>query len=75
MSLLATSAATAEEAAIALIDRVGAVDYFDRLGSDQGIHFKCVLISELTREFQIKHHSVTTYSPWASACVERVVGR
>ena len=70
--LWASTAVIAEEAAIALIDCVGAFRSFDWLVSDQGSHFKCVLVSELTSEFHIKHHFVTAYSPWANGSVERV---
>ena len=70
--LWATTAATAEEAAIALIDWVGAFGGFTWLVSDQGSHFKCTLMSELTSEFRVQHHFVTAYSPWANGTVERV---
>lgn len=55
MRLWAATAATADEAAIALIDWVGTVGSFDWFVLYQESDCNCVLLSELTNEFHIKH--------------------
>jgi transposase InsO family protein len=39
--------------------------------TDQGSHFKNVVMSELERMLKVKHHFTTAYSPWANGSVER----
>ena len=39
--------------------------------SDQGSHFKNLLMRILASDFKIRHHYVTAYSPWANGTVER----
>jgi hypothetical protein len=41
--------------------------------SDQGSHFKNVVVSELNRRLSTKHHFTLPYIPWSNGTVEVVV--
>ena len=55
----------------------GLLNWFSRYGiakttvSDQGSHFKNMVIEDLHRILGIKHHFTTAYVPWANGTVER----
>lgn len=70
--LYPTTEATAASAAAALSMWVGSFGSMDWLVSDQGIHFKNELISELTKDFHVQHNFTVAYSPWSNGSVERV---
>lgn len=42
------------------------------LVSDRGSHFKCKVIENLAKYFDIKHHFTLAYCPWSNGTVERV---
>ena len=56
----------------ALLQWVAVFGVSHSLVSDQGSHFKNVVIEELNRRLYTRHHFTTAYSPWANGSVERV---
>lgn len=54
------------------------LNWFSRFGmvpiwiSDQGTHFKNVVMKELSRRMKTKHHFTPVYSPWANGGIERM---
>ena len=67
-----TDETTAEAAAEALLHWLGVFGSMDWVVTDQGSHFKNVLIKRLTDESRVHHHFTTAYCPWANGTVERV---
>jgi len=70
--LFPKQAATAEEAADALVNWIGSFGCMEWLCSDQGSRFKNELLRELSSELKVSHHFTTAYSPWANGSVERI---
>ena len=72
VELVPCTEATAEICAEALLQ------WFSRYGtvkqwvSDQGPHFKNLVIDAVRRATKVQHHFVTPYAPWANGYVERV---
>ena len=67
-----TEEANAACAAEALCVWLGAFGSMDWIVSDQGSHFKNMLIKSLTEEVRVHHHFTTAYCPWANGSVERI---
>ena len=40
--------------------------------SDQGPHFKSMMVNRLTQMLKINHHMVVAYSPWSNGSIERL---
>lgn len=62
VSMWPTVSCTAEWAAESLGVWIGCFGAMEWLVTDQGTHFKNVLITELTNEARAKHHFVTAYN-------------
>jgi len=69
-----TKAATAVEAARAIMSWVSMLGLSEWLISEGGSHFKNELLEELADLLQIQHHITLPYCPWANGSVE-VVGK
>lgn len=70
--LFPADAATSEVAAESLLNWIASFGAMEWLVSDQGSHFKNLLLEEITSQLKTRHHFTTTYSPWANGTVERV---
>ena len=70
--LIGCEAANSYIVADSLVEWMSMFTKPDIFVSDQGSHFKNIVISELTRILQVDHHFVTAYCPWANSSVERV---
>ena len=67
-----TEEANAACAAEALCVWLGVFGCMDWIVSDQGSHFKNMLIKSLTEESRVHHHFTTAYCPWSNGSVERI---
>lgn len=66
------AAAPSDAAAEALATWIAVFGSMEWLVSDQGPHFKCRLMRDLTEELKVGHHFTTAYSPWANGSIEHV---
>ena len=64
--------ANAEAAAELVSQWVASFGCMKWMVTDQGSHFANELIRELTKEYKVKHHFTTAYSPWTNGSIERV---
>eukprot|EP00736_Rhodelphis_marinus_P010817 Rmarinus@m.15248 len=71
VDLIPSSVATSKVAADALLRWFASHGVVLKWVSDQGSHFKCQLMEELSDLLGADHHFVTAYSPWANGTVER----
>ena len=67
-----TDSCSAENAAEALGTWIGCFGSMRYLVTDQGSHFKNVLLRSLVEEARTQHHFVTAYCPWVNESVERM---
>lgn len=70
--LYPTSSATSEAVTDAVAMRTAVFGSVEWIVSDQGAHFKNMLMKALSEELRIRQHFTTAYSPWANGSVERV---
>ena len=69
--LIASPDATAETAAEALMSWIASFGSMQWITTDQGPHFKNVVMETVIKELQVQHNFTTTYSPWPNGTVER----
>lgn len=67
--------ADAESAADLVSAWISSFDCMKWIATDRGSHFSNALMTELTIEYKVQHHFVTTYSPWTNEMVCREVLR
>ena len=70
--LVTCTHARADEAAKAISAWIRNFTVMSTWVSDQGAHFKNVVLKSLAEDYGINHHFTIAYSPWANGTVERL---
>jgi hypothetical protein len=70
--LYSTPDATAISAVHAIMDWIANFQMMKVIISDQGPHFKNLMVNRLTQMLKINHHMVVAYSPWSNGSIERL---
>lgn len=72
--LYPSEGANSDAAASATFKWITSFGFMELLVTDEGSHSVASLITSLTQEPRIKHHSTTPYCPWANGTIERLCG-